>query len=149
MAESRRIPPHAPMPAKEKVSRSSGQKTNSVMLHQVVTQERRDILKMQQTQRTNQREWWSEAQRSYFSAASWPRPARRRSQDKLALGSRHDWLASQIVHNDQSCDGNTHGPQELGLSRATDRPSPVSLPIAGQRPTRRQFVCDSLSKSTP
>ena len=75
--------------------------------------------------------------------------SRRPSPDKLALGSRHDWPALQIVRNAESCDGNTPAPQESGLSRATDRPSSESLPITGQRPTRRQFVRGSLSQSMP
>src|ERR1017187_3511642 len=108
-----------------------------MVLYLVVTQSRQNILTMQQPRRTDERKWWSEAQRSYFSAASWSRLALLQSPDKWALGSRHDWSASQSVRNAQSCAGNTRAPHDLGRNQPTNTPSQVSRPTAGARRARQ------------
>lgn len=131
---------------KRRFFRSSGQTTNRMVVDLAGTRKRPETLTMWQEQRTHEREEGLEPQRPHSSGASSPAPAQRWAPDELALGSRHDWPASPIVRNDQPCDGSTRARHQLGRNRAKNTPSQVSLPIPGQHPGQRQFVCGSLSQ---
>lgn len=140
--------PNTPMPTDEKrrVSRFSGQKTNWIAGDLAATQRRQEMPLTQPAHRVKKPGPSPGWQRSRASTAHWPAPALQPFRAGRGLGSRHGWRASWIVRSALPCGGSIPAPRGSVRRPARNTPWRVSLPKAGQCPTQRRFVCDSLSQ---